>query len=171
MERTTWLMLATIAMLSLVFFGCGPKETDEVTEDTTEEITEEVTEETEEDMGEESAVDIEEMTGEIKAIVEEVNDYMSSHNMGNTDKRELADAYFGYLEKFEELKTNYSAVTPTDDQKESFDKLMDILDTATDAMSKYSEGAKATGMDAMKISMEAASEWQEVNTFFGIELT
>lgn len=171
MEKTTWLMLVTIAFLSLVIFGCGPKETDEVTEEITEETTEEITEETEEDIGEEAAVDIEEMTAEIKAVVEEVNGYMSSHNMGNTDKGELADAYFGYLEEFEELKTMYSVATPTEDQKESFDKLMDILDTAADAMSKYSEGAKATGMDAMKISMEAASEWQKVNSFFGIELT
>jgi hypothetical protein len=169
MRKPTWLILISIAFLSLLIFGCGPKEADEITEDVTEEPTEEI-EEIEEITEDEVAVDIEGMTAEIKVVVEEVNDYMSSHNMGNTDKGELADAYFGYLGKFEDLKTTYSVATPTDEQKESFGKLMDILDTAIDAMAKYSEGAKATGMDAMKISMEAASDWQKVNTFFGIEL-
>ena len=169
MRKLTWLTLISIAFLSLLIFGCGPKETEEISEDATEETVEEI-EEIEEITEDEVAVDIEGMTAGIKAIVEEVNEYMTSHNMGNTDKGELADAYLGYVGKFEDLKTAYSVATPTDKQKESFDKLMGIVDTAIDAMAKYSEGAKAAGMDAMKISMEAASKWQEVNTFFGVEL-
>ncbi len=171
MSKRNWLLLISVIIFSLAIFGCGPKETDEeVTEEATEETTEDTSEETV-DATEEDGVNIEEITAEIKTAVSEVNDYMSSHNMGNTDKGELSDAYFGYLEKFEGLKTTYSVATPTDEQKESFDKLIDVLDAAIDAMSKYSEGAKASGMDGMTISMEAASKWQEVNKFFGIELT
>ncbi|MCP4228791.1 MAG: hypothetical protein GY771_01400 [bacterium] len=167
MKKLTWFILVFLAVVSLALFGCGPKETDE---EATEEATEDTTDETEEATEDEAAVDIEEMTAEIKTVVEEANDYMSTHNMGNTDKAELSKAYFGYVEKFEELKTVYSVSTPTDKQKEGFDKLVGVLDNAIDAMSKYSEGAKATGMDGMKISMEAATKWQEVNKFFGIEL-
>jgi hypothetical protein len=171
MKKLTWIVLVVSITVSLTLFGCGPKETEEdVTEEVTEEATEEVAEDTEETAEDEVAVDIEEMTAEIKAVVEEVNDYKSSHNMGNTDKDEFASAYSGFTEKFEDLKTVYSVSTPTDDQKEAFEELMGILDTAIDAMSKSSEGAKAGIPDGLPLSMDGATKWQEVNDFFGIEL-
>jgi uncharacterized phage infection (PIP) family protein YhgE len=164
-------MLISITVLSLAIFGCGPKETEEeVTEEATEEATEETAEDTEEATEEGVAVNIEEMTAEIKAVVEEVNDYKSNHNMGNTDKSEFAGAFSGYVEKFEDLKTVYSVSTPTDEQKDTFEKLMGVLDTAIDAMSKSSEGAKAGIPDGLPLSMDGATKWQEVNEFFGIEL-
>lgn len=171
MNKITWLILISFAAFSLAIFGCGPKETgEEVTEETTEEAVEETGEVTEETT-EKEGVDIEEMTAEIKTMVEEVNTYQGNHNTNNTSKTEFAETYFGYAEKFEDLKTVYSIATPTEKQKESFDKLIIVLDKAIDSMSKYSEGAEAPGMDGMLISMDAAKLWEEVNTFFGIELT
>ncbi len=118
----------------------------------------------------EDSLDIDEMEVRIKTTVERVNAYMMHHGPGNTTWEELSIAYSGYLAEFENIRTIYSVYEDSGDPPDEISELLGILYIAIDAMSDYAKGADSDGMEAMRLSMDAAKKWKEVNDSFGTGL-
>lgn len=128
----------------------------------------EVTEPTEETTKEPvETADPSTMKEDFKAVFDDVNKYMETHNQSNTGADELSAAYGGFAAAFAELKEKYGGVEPADPDKTEYEKMLGLMDKAAASMSKYSEGIAKGVPDGIQLSLEGATLWDEVKNEFG----
>ncbi len=132
---------------------------------TAEETVEPTDEAGEEEPAEETA-DVAAMKEEFKAVFNDVNNYMETHNQGNTGPDGLSAAYGDFAAAFAEMNEKFGVIEPTEVEKAEYDKILGLMDKAATSMSKYSEGIAKGVPDGLQLSLEGATLWDEVKKDF-----
>jgi oligoendopeptidase F len=115
----------------------------------------------------EGAADVVAMKEDFKAVFDDVNEYMETHNQSNTSAGELSAAYADFATAFADMKEKYEGAAPADADKAEYDKTLELMGKAETSMSKYSDGIEKGVPDGIALSLEGATLWDEVKNEFG----